>query len=102
MFPDFAPAHEELGNALLAQNKPEKALPCFEKAIDLNPKNASALITLGKIYKALGRKEEAQEIYQTVLELDPIQEKLASATQLFYRGEIRGRKDLQRSFAREA
>ena len=28
-FPDFPPAHEELGNALLAQNKPENAIEAF-------------------------------------------------------------------------
>ena len=31
-FPDFPPAHEELGNALLAQNKPENAIEAFKKA----------------------------------------------------------------------
>ena len=54
MFPDFPQAHEELGNALLAQNKPEKAIDSFRKAIELNPENPNALIKLGKIYSALG------------------------------------------------
>ena len=33
MFPDFPQAHEELGNALLAQNNPDKAIESFRKAI---------------------------------------------------------------------
>ena len=88
MFPDFPQAHEELGNALLAQNNPDKAIESFRKAIELNPENASALIKLGKIYSALGRKEEAEESYKAALALDPIQEQLATATQLFARGEV--------------
>ena len=34
MFPDFPQAHEELGNALLAQNNPDKAIESFRKAIE--------------------------------------------------------------------
>ena len=49
MFPDFPQAHEELGNALLAQNNPDKAIESFRTAIELNPENPSALIKLGKI-----------------------------------------------------
>ena len=85
MFPDFPQAHEELGNALLAQNNPDKAIESFRKAIELNPENPSSLIKLGKIYSALGRKEEAEESYKAALALDPIQEQLATATQLFAR-----------------
>ena len=88
MFPDFPQAHEELGNALLAQNNPDKAIESFRKAIELNPENPSSLIKLGKIYSALGRKEEAEESYKAALALDPIQEQLATATQLFARGEV--------------
>ena len=88
MFPDFPQAHEELGNALLAQNNPDKAIESFRTAIELNPENPSALIKLGKIYSALGRKEEAEESYKAALALDPIQEQLATATQLFARGEV--------------
>ena len=50
MFPDFPQAHEELGNALLAQNKPEKALESFKKTTELNPNNADAFIKLGKVF----------------------------------------------------
>ena len=52
-FPDFPPAHEELGNALLAQNKPENAIEAFKKVLQLKPDNAGAMIKLGKIYKKL-------------------------------------------------
>ena len=47
-FPDFPPAHEELGNALLAQNKPENAIEAFKKVLQLKPDNAGAMIKLGK------------------------------------------------------
>ena len=87
MFPDFPQAHEELGNALLAQNKPEMAIESFKKAIELNTENPSALIKLGKIYSALGRKEEAEESYKVAMAMDPIQEQLATATQLFAKGD---------------
>ena len=88
MFPDFPQAHEELGNALLGQNKPEKALESFKKATELNPNNADAFIKLGKIFSALGRKEEANEAYETALALNPTQKELATAMQHLNRGEI--------------
>jgi len=101
MFPDFPQAHEELGNALLAQNNPDKAIESFRKAIELNPENPSALIKLGKIYSALGRKEESEESYKAALALDPIQEQLASATQLFARGEVEEAEKLCREALKE-
>ena len=88
MFPDFEQAHEELGNALLAQNKPEKAIECFKKAIEINPENVNSHIKLGKILHALGRVEEANEYYQQALKLDPIQEKLATTTQLISQNKL--------------
>ena len=43
-FPDFAHAHEELGNALLAQNQPELAIEAFKKALQIKPDNPSPMI----------------------------------------------------------
>ena len=88
MFPDFPQAHEELGNALLGQNKPEKAIESFQKAIELDSNNASAHIKLGKIFSALGRRQEADEAYKEALKLEPMQEKLASAAQLLRQNKI--------------
>ncbi len=101
MFPEFPQAHEELGNALLAQNKPEKAIEAFKISIELNPKNPQALIKLGKIYKALNRNQEADEYYKKALALDPTQEQLATATQLFVRGQIQEAEKICRDILKE-
>ena len=70
-FPDFPPAHEELGNALLAQNKPENAIEAFKKVLQLKPDNAGAMIKLGKIYKQLGRNDEASSFLPSCLYIFP-------------------------------
>lgn len=100
-FPDFAPAHEELGNALLAQNKPDKAIEAFKKALQLRPNNASAMIKLGKIFSQLGRKDEANEFYQSALALEPTKERLASAAQAFARGQIEEAEKICRQVLKE-
>ena len=100
-FPDFAPAHEELGNALLAQNKPELAIEAFKKALQIKPDNPSPMIKLGKIYNKLGRKDESNELYQKALSLEPTKERLASAAQAFARGEIEEAEKISRQVLRE-
>ncbi|MCH1530610.1 MAG: sulfotransferase [Gammaproteobacteria bacterium] len=100
-FPDFPPAHEELGNALLAQNKPENAIEAFKKVLELKPDNASAMIKLGKIFKQLGRKDEANEFYQSALSLEPTKERLATAAQAFAKGETEKAEKITREVLRE-
>ena len=64
-----------------------RLLESFKKTTELNPNNADAFIKLGKVFSALGRKEEADESYKSALALNPIQEQLATAMQHFTRGE---------------
>lgn len=52
--PDFAKAHEELANALLAQNLPEAAVPSLEKSLALEPANTLAARKLYEVRTALG------------------------------------------------
>ncbi len=47
----------------------EKALECFQKAIELNPTHINHYLELGKTYEVLGKKEEAIKAYKKVLEL---------------------------------
>jgi len=100
-FPDFPPAHEELGNALLAQNKPDNAIEAFKKVLQLKPDNAGAMIKLGKIYKQLGRNDEANEFYKSALSLEPTKERLATAAQAFARGEVEKAEKITRETLRE-
>jgi len=51
--PAFAKAHDELANALLAQNLPEQAVESLERTIELDPGNALASHKLKKIRAAL-------------------------------------------------
>lgn len=47
--PEFAKAHDELANAILAQNQPERAIPSLERAIELEPGNDLAKYKLGEV-----------------------------------------------------
>lgn len=47
--PEFAKAHDELANAILAQNQPERAIPSLERAIELEPRNDLAKYKLGEV-----------------------------------------------------
>jgi superkiller protein 3 len=49
----------------------EEAIPCFKKAIALNPKLAVAHNNLGHALNGKGQMEEAIACYQKAIELDP-------------------------------
>lgn len=77
-FPDFAIAHQELGNTLLAMRKPMDAIASLQRSIDINPDQASArakliqlLRSLGESLAKSGKSAEAIITYERGLELDP-------------------------------
>jgi len=49
----------------------DKAIGLFERNVESNPLNLSALTALGKRYVAVGRYVEARMLYERVLALDP-------------------------------
>jgi DnaJ homolog subfamily C member 7 len=53
------------------QNKNEEALKMLNKAVQLNPKYAKALVKRGDINQALGNSEEALRDYQQAHQLEP-------------------------------
>ena len=48
-----------------------EALPCFDKAIELNPKDSRAWTNKGDSLSRLGRYTEALQCYDKAIELDP-------------------------------
>jgi tetratricopeptide (TPR) repeat protein len=95
--PEFAKAHEELANAILAQNQPKRAISSLERVLEIEPANELARYklneiqtafgappsdeaTLGETDKALmeaalfrskGNYPAAEELYQSVLAREP-------------------------------
>ena len=61
----------ELANFLYDQRQFEQAIPWYQKALELDPKNINARTDLGTSYFSLGRAEEATREYQKSLEVDP-------------------------------
>ena len=45
--PDYAAAHNNLGNALQAQGKLDEAVACYRRAVELKPDYAEAHCNLG-------------------------------------------------------
>lgn len=52
--PTFAKAHEELANAILAQNQPKRAIPSLERVLEIQPDNGLARYKLTEIKTAFG------------------------------------------------
>jgi tetratricopeptide (TPR) repeat protein len=57
-YPDFEEAHVGLGTTLMAQRKPDLALPHLQKAVALNADDEVAWYRLSLADRALGKKDE--------------------------------------------
>jgi Tfp pilus assembly protein PilF len=66
-----AQQHIESGSILLARKAFPEAILAFEKALDLNPRDAVIHNRLGICYQHNGRPEQAQDHYERALEIDP-------------------------------
>lgn len=58
--PKYASPHRHLGNAYCGLKKYQKALEELTKAIRLDPKYKEAYLDRAKVYRAMGREEEAK------------------------------------------
>jgi len=69
--PEFAEAHNNMGNALNALRKSEEALVSFEKALQIKPDFVEAHNNMGNALNALGRHEEAVVYCNKALRIRP-------------------------------
>jgi tetratricopeptide (TPR) repeat protein len=58
------------GQSLLGANEPQKALECFEVALQLQPKHAEALVKKAGALEKLGRLDDAIACYDHAIEAD--------------------------------
>ena len=70
IFPEYAEAHSNLGNALRSDGRFDEAIEQFERAIKINPNAAIAHCNLGVVYDEKGRPKEAVDSYRRALALD--------------------------------
>jgi Tfp pilus assembly protein PilF len=68
---DTAETQVALAQAYLQQNDVRQAMPAALKAVELDPNNVDAYLTLGRIHHIDGRWDQALEAYQKALALDP-------------------------------
>lgn len=69
--PDFAPAHQGRGWLLQREGKWQEALPDVKFVVEREPKNAMALLQMGRIYLELDRPAEAIGFLRRARELAP-------------------------------
>ena len=60
-----------LGFQLLEAKEYDKAKGCFEKALEINPDNPYALLNMGVVYEAIGKRDEAIRMYERLITLNP-------------------------------
>lgn len=68
--PDYAEAHNNLGNALNDLRKHEEAVASYRRALDIKPDYAEAHYNLGNALKNLGKLEEAVASYHRALQIN--------------------------------
>ncbi|HET9552531.1 MAG TPA: tetratricopeptide repeat protein, partial [Anaeromyxobacteraceae bacterium] len=64
-------ARTQLGNVLLAEGRGPEALAQYQRALELAPRNAEALLRLAKACEAQGRFGDARLAYERFLEVAP-------------------------------
>jgi tetratricopeptide (TPR) repeat protein len=69
--PDFPDAHNNLGVALQALDRPSEAAQHFEKAIQLAPQRPEAHYNLGRALQILHRQAQARACFERAIALRP-------------------------------
>ena len=69
--PEDSTTYNNIANLHLVQNNANAALKPAQKAVELDPNNAELLLTMGWIYKELGRYDSALLFTQKSLEFNP-------------------------------
>ena len=64
-------AQSNLGILYNQLGKPQKAINCFEKAIQINPNSANAYYSLGVIFAQLGESQKAISCYEKAIQINP-------------------------------
>jgi len=80
LIPDFAQAHFNLGTALNAWDKLNRALKSFNRALQIDPKYADAHYNLANSLRQLGQADAAIIHYSNTLKIEP--DHSAAATNL--------------------
>jgi len=71
-YPEFALAYNDLGVLYYSSGNKEKALKCYERAVQLDPGNSNFSKNLADFYVVeMGKVEEALQIYVEILKLNP-------------------------------
>jgi tetratricopeptide (TPR) repeat protein len=52
-------------------DKPEEALKCYDKVIDINQDNDEAWTNKGNAYRALNKPDEALKCFNQALQINP-------------------------------
>ena len=87
LLPGYAPAGSSLASVYYAQHEFEQALDLATRVYESNPKNTSALVTVGDAYLSLGDYQKAEEVYQQLGETEATSPVLA---RLAYLEELNG------------
>jgi predicted O-linked N-acetylglucosamine transferase (SPINDLY family) len=69
--PDFARAHMNRGNILLARGASEEALSAYGRALEIDPDYAAAHYNAGNAHARLNHHDAACSAYEKAVELDP-------------------------------
>jgi len=69
--PDYAEAHNNLGNALKDLGRLDAAVKCYEKAVAIKPDYAEAYHNHGSVMKRLKRQDKALVSYESAIALNP-------------------------------
>ncbi len=70
-FPDHLQSLNNLGTLLVAQRRYSDALPCYQRARELEPGDAGGLYRLGVVLESLGRLEEALMEMTRAVQIQP-------------------------------
>ncbi|OAV69587.1 photosystem I assembly protein Ycf3 [Bacteroidales bacterium Barb6XT] len=63
--------YKEKGIYYMDLGESEKAIDCFQEAIDINPEDAEAYCYMGVVYANLGEFENVNACYQKAADINP-------------------------------
>jgi tetratricopeptide (TPR) repeat protein len=96
LIPNFAAAHEGLAEVYILQNRLRDALPCLERARELDPHRSSVQLKLGRVLAALGRSTEADKAFEASFRLTPYREELVRGLELQRAGHLKAAEKVYR------